>query len=401
MIEAPDHGHETTSEAYSFYVWLEAMYGRDTGDWTRFNAAWTNLETFIIPSPATSPVSYNADRPGRLRAGVQPAQWYPSPLDASIDAGQDPLYQRAGQSTYGNASIYGMHWLLDVDNVYGYGQAVSSDARTAATARSGSSTSTPTSVARRSRSGRPSPHPSCETFAFGQRQRPSCRCSSRTRRTPSSGATPTLPTPTPAPSRRPTGRTTWATERGQVAGPWPTVAKAAKMGDYLRYAFYDKYFKQPNCTRRPAPRAPARTARPTCSPGTTRGAARWTAPGRGGSVPATTTAVTRTRSRRGRCRRPVRRRSVRSRRRRPPTGPPASPGRSTSSPGCSRPRAPSPVARRTAGTARTRLRRPNLPKFYGMAYDVAPGLPRPAVEPVVRLPGVGHEPGGRVLPRHR
>ena len=28
MIEAPDHGHETTSEAYSFYIWLEAMNAR-------------------------------------------------------------------------------------------------------------------------------------------------------------------------------------------------------------------------------------------------------------------------------------------------------------------------------------------------------------------------------------
>jgi hypothetical protein len=33
IVEAPDHGHETTSEAFSYYLWLEASYGRITGDW--------------------------------------------------------------------------------------------------------------------------------------------------------------------------------------------------------------------------------------------------------------------------------------------------------------------------------------------------------------------------------
>ena len=55
-----------------------------------------------------------------------------------------------------------------------------------------------------------------------------------------------------------------------------------------------------------------------------------------------------------------------------PTGRPASPGSSSSTSGCSRPRARSPVARRTAGTATTRRRRLALPTFYGMAYDVQP-----------------------------
>src|SRR5689334_11095660 len=26
VVEAPDYGHETTSEAYSYWIWLEAMY---------------------------------------------------------------------------------------------------------------------------------------------------------------------------------------------------------------------------------------------------------------------------------------------------------------------------------------------------------------------------------------
>src|SRR5690606_18311411 len=49
LSEAPDYGHMTTSEAYSYWLWLEALYGYYTGDWTRLEAAWTNMETYIIP----------------------------------------------------------------------------------------------------------------------------------------------------------------------------------------------------------------------------------------------------------------------------------------------------------------------------------------------------------------
>ncbi|MER6290211.1 glycoside hydrolase family 48 protein, partial [Streptomyces sviceus] len=40
IVEAPDYGHETTSEAYSYLLWLQAMYGKVTGDWSKFNGAW-------------------------------------------------------------------------------------------------------------------------------------------------------------------------------------------------------------------------------------------------------------------------------------------------------------------------------------------------------------------------
>ncbi len=32
MAEAPDYGHVTTSEAMSYYMWLEAMHGKASGD---------------------------------------------------------------------------------------------------------------------------------------------------------------------------------------------------------------------------------------------------------------------------------------------------------------------------------------------------------------------------------
>jgi hypothetical protein len=40
MVEASDNGHETTSETFSYWIWLEATYGKVTGNWQPFNKAW-------------------------------------------------------------------------------------------------------------------------------------------------------------------------------------------------------------------------------------------------------------------------------------------------------------------------------------------------------------------------
>lgn len=36
----------------------------------------------------------------------------------------------------------------------------------------------------------------------------------------------------------------WATEKGKLGDISSTLSKAAKLADYLRYAFFDKHFKQ-------------------------------------------------------------------------------------------------------------------------------------------------------------
>jgi len=251
MIEAPDHGHETTSEAYSFFVWLEAEYGRVTGDWSRFNAAWQNLETFIIPTQQT--MNYNANDPADYAPEFgQPSQ-YPSPLNSSIPVGQDPLFAEL-QSTYGNAAMYSMHWLLDVDNTYGYGAAVSANA--------GCNDSTTRVVYINTYQRGPQEsvwetvaHPSCETFSFGSTngflplfiQDSSYAQQWRFTDAPDADA---------RAFEAAYWALTWATAAGAQSQVQATVAKAAKMGDYLRYAFFDKYFKQPNCSS------------PTCAAGT-------------------------------------------------------------------------------------------------------------------------------------
>jgi hypothetical protein len=36
MVEAPDYGHVTTSEAFSFMTWLAAIKGKISGTWTDY-----------------------------------------------------------------------------------------------------------------------------------------------------------------------------------------------------------------------------------------------------------------------------------------------------------------------------------------------------------------------------
>lgn len=81
ICEAPDYGHMTTSEAYSYWLWLEAMYGRYTQDWSKLEAAWDNMEKYIIPvnegdgneeQPTmnyynpSSPATYAAEHPSQI-----------------------------------------------------------------------------------------------------------------------------------------------------------------------------------------------------------------------------------------------------------------------------------------------------------------------------------------------
>jgi hypothetical protein len=235
IVEAPDYGHVTTSEAYSYWLWLEAYFGRVTENWQPFNAAWQNMETFIIPA--------NADQASAGVAGtaIYAAEHpnpnaYPSALQSSVPVGQDPLRNEL-QSTYGTGSIYGMHWILDVDNAYGFG-------------RCGNGTTTPAYINTFQRGQQESvwetiPHPSCDNFAFGGPQ----------------GYVPLFvsdPQGPPAQQWRYTNApdadaravqvaywaSVWAAEQGQPNAVSAVVADASRMGDYLRYAMFDKYFKQ-------------------------------------------------------------------------------------------------------------------------------------------------------------
>ncbi|MGW4213906.1 glycoside hydrolase family 48 protein [Lentzea sp. NPDC004789] len=251
MVEAPDHGHQTTSEAFSYYLWLEASYGRVTGDWAPFKSAWASMEKFIIPSQADQPTnsSYNASKPATYAPEHPRMDRYPAVLDSGVSVGQDPIASEL-KAAYGNSDIYGMHWLLDVDNTYGFGHC--GDGTTAPayinTYQRGSSESVWETI----------PQPSCDTFKFGG---PNGYLDLFTK--DSSYAKQWKYTDAPDADARAVQvallAQNWATAQGKQSQIAPEVAKAAKMGDYLRYAMFDKYFKKiGNCS---SPSCPAGTGK--------------------------------------------------------------------------------------------------------------------------------------------
>lgn len=239
MVEAPDHGHETTSEAYSFWLWLEAQYGRATGDWAPLNAAWANMEKYIIPAPADQPTNsfYNPGKPATYAGEYNLPRDYPAPLNGGVPVGTDPIANEL-QSAYGNRDIYGMHWLLDVDNWYGYG-------------RCGDGTTRPSYINTFQRGPQESvwetiPHPSCETFKWGRTGGSQGFLSLFIG--DSSYAKQFRYTNAPDADARAVQAvywaSVWAKAQGKSADVADLVKKAAKMGDYLRYAMFDKYFKK-------------------------------------------------------------------------------------------------------------------------------------------------------------
>ncbi|WP_426210883.1 glycoside hydrolase family 48 protein [Massilia sp. TWP1-3-3] len=239
MVEAPDYGHETTSEAYSFWLWLEAQYGRATGDWAPLNAAWANMEAFIIPTQADQPTNsfYNPAKPATYAAEYNLPSSYPAPLASGVPVGTDPIANEL-QATYGTRNIYGMHWLVDVDNWYGYG-------------RCGDGVSKPAYINTFQRGAQESvwetvPHPSCETFKWGKNGASQgflglfigdASYAKQWRYT-------NAPDADARAVQAVYWASVWAKAQGKSADVAELVKKAAKMGDYLRYAMFDKYFKK-------------------------------------------------------------------------------------------------------------------------------------------------------------
>ena len=248
IVEAPDYGHETTSEAYSFWMWLEATYGQVTGDWTPFNNAWATMEKYMIPQHADQPTnaSYNPSKPATYAPEHPLPSDYPSQLDTSVSVGQDPLAAELS-STYGTSDIYGMQWIADVDNKYGFGDSPGGGCELGPSA-------TGTSYINTFQRGPQESvwetitQPTCDKFTYGG---PNGYLDLFVK--DSSYAQQWKFTDAPDADARAVEAAywayTWATAQGKESQIAPTIAKAAKMGDYLRYSMFDKYFKQiGNCT---------------------------------------------------------------------------------------------------------------------------------------------------------
>jgi hypothetical protein len=242
IVEAPDHGHETTSEAYSYLLWLQAMYGKVTGDWSKFNGAWDLMEKYMIPTRADQPTNsfYNAAKPATYAPELDTPNEYPAKLDTGVPVGSDPI---AGElkSAYGTDDVYGMHWLQDVDNVYGYGNSPGK-------CEAGPSDTGPSYINTFQRGAQESvwetvPQPTCDAFKYGGKNGYLDLFTGD-----ASYAKQWKFTNAPDADARAVQAAywadVWAKEQGKGSAVSATVGKAAKMGDYLRYSMFDKYFKK-------------------------------------------------------------------------------------------------------------------------------------------------------------
>jgi fibronectin type 3 domain-containing protein len=237
LSEAPDYGHMSTSEAYSYWLWLETLYGYYTGDWTHLEKAWDNMEKYIIPinegdgkeeQPTMS--YYNPNSPAVYAPEKPYPDQYPAPLGNSKTPGKDPLDAEL-KSTYGNNQTYLMHWLIDVDNWYGYGNLLnpSHTVTYVNTFQRGEQESVFEAVT----------HPSQDNKTFGKPgegfmslfTKESSAPSAQWRYTNASDA-----------DARVIQVMYWAKELGYNNQTY--LNKAKKMGDYLRYDMYDKYFEK-------------------------------------------------------------------------------------------------------------------------------------------------------------
>lgn len=228
IVDAPDYGHLTTSETFSYWIWLEAMHGRLTGDWGPFNAAWKKMEETLIPSAADQPNNdlYDPQKPAAYVPEADRVSDYPVALDPAFPVGADRLYAEL-RGTHGSPDLYVMHWLADVDNFYGYGKNALVN-----TFQRGPMESVWKTV----------PHPSKETFAAGGKNGfldLFVKDRSYAKQWRYTGA--------PDADARVIQATYWAIRWVREQGKDPEkvlpVRKAGRMGDSLRYALFDKYFK--------------------------------------------------------------------------------------------------------------------------------------------------------------
>ncbi len=234
MCEAPDYGHETTSEAYSYYMWLEAMYGKFSGNWSEFEKAWDSADKYIIPHglDQTGMDKYNPSSPATLANEYPTPDKYPSKLQFGAPVGTDPISNEL-KNAYGSSEMYGMHWLLDVDNWYGYGN------------RGDGSSTAPSYINTFQRGPEESvwetvPQPSYETFKWGGKNGYLDLFTGD-----NSYSKQWRYTDAPDADSRAIQATYWADEWAKAQGKDVSkdVSKASKMGDYLRYSMFDKYFK--------------------------------------------------------------------------------------------------------------------------------------------------------------
>ncbi|MBP1591757.1 MAG: cellulose 1,4-beta-cellobiosidase [Oscillospiraceae bacterium] len=118
IVEAPDYGHETTSEAMSYLVWIAAMKDNLSGKSGELAKAWKVMETMIPDNQKgfmtkTEPSATYSDE-------WEEPEMYPTDM-ATGNNGLNPIHKNFCSAYGSDSGLYLMHWLADVDDWYGFG----------------------------------------------------------------------------------------------------------------------------------------------------------------------------------------------------------------------------------------------------------------------------------------
>ncbi|MBQ9981041.1 MAG: cellulose 1,4-beta-cellobiosidase [Oscillospiraceae bacterium] len=118
IVEAPDYGHETTSEAMSYLVWVAAMRDHLTGEKGELAKAWEVLEV-MIPEVQTGFMEKTEPSATYSDEWQDPTK-YPTDM-ATGNNGLNPIHKYMCSAYGSDDGLYLLHWLADVDDWYGYG----------------------------------------------------------------------------------------------------------------------------------------------------------------------------------------------------------------------------------------------------------------------------------------
>ena len=141
-IEAPDYGHETTSEALSYLVWTAAMRDNivnkankgeitvkgtkdasteSVGDTAK---AWKTMEATLVPDTQAG-IMQKQQLSATYSDEWEQIELYPTDMLEGNTA-VNPIHQYFTSAYGSDKGLYLMHWLADVDDWYGFGAGTSS-----------------------------------------------------------------------------------------------------------------------------------------------------------------------------------------------------------------------------------------------------------------------------------
>ncbi len=239
IVEAPDYGHETTSEAMSYIVWMAAMqdnitkntdyYGSATNDLAK---AWKTLEAMI---PTTQTGFWQ-----KTSLSSQVCAEYPTSIESypsegnSSNTGSNPIHQYFTSAYSSQGGEYLLHWLADVDDWYGFGGSAEGTLGTFTfinTFQRGDSESCFETI----------PHPCIEDLKYGDVGGLGMKFAFET----SAGTKKWSYTNAPDAENRAI-QAVYAANRWGV-GDSSVTTKAGMMGDMVRNNMFDKYYKTIGC----------------------------------------------------------------------------------------------------------------------------------------------------------